>query len=522
MAMNNYSYTVHVIRRRKVIGLNNMGITYFEGVANVEFRLTEWIIEADITKIQTAMEAGLISSEELVQVYIDRMNKYDSNIHSILEINPDAIEIARALDKERKEQGSRGSLHGIPILLKDNIDTGDVMHTSAGSVALAGSFAAKDSFVAAKLRMAGAVLLGKANMSEWSNFMSSQMPMGFSSRGGLVLNPYGPGEVFVAGSSSGPAAAIAANLAAASIGTETAGSITFPASQHSLVGIKPTVGLVSRTGVIPISVSQDTPGPIARTVTDAAIILGALTGVDGKDAATFSSVEHLYEDYTPFLDKSFIRQARIGVPRHYYKYLDAERLAIMEAAIKTLENEGATIIDPVTLHVEQNNWNNDVICYEFKEGLNQYLSQLADSVPIHSLEDLIEYNNNHAEIALKYGQDTLIRAEESTLTEASYEQKKQEYKELSLQQGIDYVIDKYSLDALLLPGNVDGLYIAARLGYPLITVPAGYALQAVTDGEPVKAPFGVVFSGKAYSEPTLIAIAYGFEQATHHRVPPQL
>lgn len=499
-----------------------------KGVVSVEIHLQDWIIEADITRMQAAMESGLISSEDLVKVYIDRMSQYDSSINSILEINPEAIEIARALDEERKEKGSRGSLHGIPILLKDNIDTGDAMHTSAGSVALAESFATRDSFVAAKLRSAGAVLLGKANMSEWSNFMSSQMPAGFSSRGGLVLNPYGPGEVFVAGSSSGPAAAVAANLALASIGTETAGSITYPASQHSLVGIKPTVGLVSRTGVIPISVSQDTPGPIARTVTDAAIILGALTGVDDKDAATFSSEKHLRADYTPFLDKSFIRKARIGIPRHYYKHLDAERLAIMEAAILTLKNEGATIIDPVTLHVEQNNWNNDVICYEFKQGLNQYLSQLADSVPIHSLQDLIAYNNNHAEIALQYGQDTLTRSEETTLNEASYGQKKLEYKELALEQGIDYVIDQYHLDALMLPGNVDGLYIAARLGYPLITVPAGYALQKDSntdrdgDGEPLQAPFGVVFSGKAFSEPTLISIAYGFEQATHHRIPPQL
>lgn len=258
-------------------------------------KLQEWIIEADIIKMQEALEAGLITSEDIVQVYLERIHKYDTDINSILEINPETIQIARALDKERAEKGSRGSLHGIPIVLKDNIDTADKMHTSAGSVALAGSIAAKDSFVAAKLRLAGAILLGKANMSEWSNFMSSTMPAGYSSRGGLVLNPYGPGTVFVSGSSSGPAAAVAANLAAAAIGTETAGSIIGPASQHALVGIKPTVGLVSRTGVIPISVSQDTPGPIARTVTDAAIILGALTGVDANDSATFSSKNTLIQ-----------------------------------------------------------------------------------------------------------------------------------------------------------------------------------------------------------------------------------
>ncbi|MEK4036847.1 amidase family protein [Paenibacillus sp. FSL L8-0493] len=487
-------------------------------------KLQEWIIETDIIKMQEALEAGLINSEDIVQVYLERIHKYDIDINSILEINPETIQIARALDKERAEKGSRGSLHGIPIVLKDNIDTADKMHTSAGSVALAGSIAAKDSFVAAKLRLAGAILLGKANMSEWSNFMSSTMPAGYSSRGGLVLNPYGPGTVFVSGSSSGPAAAVAANLAAAAIGTETAGSIVGPASQHALVGIKPTVGLVSRTGVIPISVSQDTPGPIARTVTDAAIILGALTGVDANDSATFSSEKYANTDYTSSLDKSFIRQARIGIPRHYYKHLDAERLAIMEAAILTLKNEGATIVDPVTVHVEQQNWNNDVICYEFKKGLNQYLAQVDDSVPIHSLQELIAYNERHAEIALQYGQDTLTRSQEVTLTEEAYEEKRQEYKELALEQGIDYVLEQYSLDAILLPGDVDGMYIAARLGYPLVTVPAGYVSQGIidADGDSTRGPFGVVFSGKAYSEPTLIALAYGFEQATYHRIPPQL
>jgi amidase len=223
--------------------------------------LKDWIIEADIASMQAAMETGSVTSEELVHVYLERINKYDSTINSILEINPDAIQIAKDLDKERKESGSRGNLHGIPILLKDNIDTHDNMHTSAGSIALADSYAAKDSFVAAKLRAEGVVLLGKTNMSEWSNFMSSSMPAGYSSRGGQVLNPYGPGEMFVSGSSSGSAAAVAANLGAASIGTETAGSIVGPASQHYVVGIKPTVGLVSRAGIIPISSSQDTPGP---------------------------------------------------------------------------------------------------------------------------------------------------------------------------------------------------------------------------------------------------------------------
>ncbi|MEK3719795.1 amidase family protein [Paenibacillus sp. FSL H8-0034] len=486
--------------------------------------LHEWIIEADLTQLQAAMESGSITSEELVQAYLDRIHKYDPSINSILEINPDALQIARSLDQERRDNGGRGSLHGIPILLKDNIDTQDNLHTSAGSVALAGSFAAADACIASKLRSAGAVLLGKANMTEWSNFMSSRMPAGYSSRGGFVLNPYGAGELFISGSSSGSAAAVAANLCAAAIGTETAGSIVGPACQTSLVGIKPTVGLISRAGIIPISSSQDTPGPIARTVTDAAMILGACTGIDEKDSATLPSENRSFSDYTPFLDASFLRSARIGIPRYYYRHLDEERLAIMEAVITTLIHEGVTIVDKVTLHVEQNNWNNDVITYEFKKGLNDYLSQLADSVPIHSLKELIAYNEKHAEIALQFGQDTLIRSEENTLTEQTYLIKKQAYSELPLQQGIDYAIDTHSLDALLLPGDVDGMYIAARLGYPLITVPAGYSVNGSidADGDSTKGPFGVVFSGKAWSEPTLIKIAYGFEQATFHRAPPLL
>lgn len=490
----------------------------------MSINLKEWMIEADITRLQAALESGSITSEQLVQAYLDRIDRYDPGINAILEINPNALQIARALDRERQEQGSRGRLHGIPILLKDNIDTHDKMHTSAGSIALADSIAASDAFVASKLRSAGAILLGKANMTEWSNFMSSTMPAGYSSRGGLVLNPYGPGEIFVSGSSSGSAAAVAANFAAAAIGTETAGSIVGPASQHFLVGIKPTVGLISRAGIIPISSSQDTPGPIARTVSDAAIILGALTGIDNNDAATLSSENHFLADYTPFLEPGFLKRARIGIPRHYYEHLDPERLAIMEKAIELLRSKGATIVDPVTLYVEQQAWNNDVICYEFKKGLNQYLSKLSPSSPIHSLDQLIEYNKSQAEAALQYRQDTLIRSQETALTEEAYLQKKQEYSEQALREGIDDVLDRNDLDALMLPGDIDGMYIAARLGYPLITVPAGYSYHGVIDrdGDSTKGPFGVVFSGKAFSEPTLIQIAYGFEQAAQRRFPPLL
>lgn len=485
--------------------------------------IEQWLMEADIKAMQAAMEAGEIRSVELVRVYLERIGKVDPLVNAVLEINPDAMEIARVLDKERATRGSRGPLHGIPMMLKDNIDTGDRMHTSAGSVALAESIAAEDAFIAARLRAAGVVILGKANMTEWSNFMSTRMPAGYSSRGGQVINPYGEG-LFVSGSSSGSAAATAAGFAAATIGTETAGSIVGPASQHNVVGIKPTVGLLSRAGIIPISRSQDTPGPIARSVADAAIVLGAMTGVDERDPAMRAEERRAYADYTPFLDADFLKQARIGIPRHYYKHLDTERLALMEEAIHDLKRAGATVIDPVELYIEQLPWNNDVITYEFKQGINAYLSQLPPSASVRSLSQLIAYNEQRADVAAKYGQDVLELSEANTLTEEEYKSKKREYSELARTRGIDHVLEEHRLDALMLPGDVDGMYIAARLGYPLISVPAGFVKTGTidADGDPTKGPFGVVFSAGAYSEPTLIKIAYGYEQATRHRCPPPL
>ncbi|KIL34356.1 amidase [Cohnella kolymensis] len=489
--------------------------------------IEEWIVEKDISALQTAMQEGIVSSEDLVQACLQRIRKYDRKINSVLEINPDAIEMARSLDEERQAKGSRGPLHGIPILLKDNIDTHDKMHTSAGSLALAESIAPEDSFVAAQLRAAGAVLLGKANMTEWANYMSSTMWSGYSSRGGLVLNPYGPGELFIGGSSSGSGASIAANLAVAAIGTETSGSIISPASQNFLVGIKPTIGLVSRSGIIPITHSQDSAGPMARTVADAAIILGALTGVDERDPATLSSVGRSYRDYSQFLDASFLQQARIGIPRFYYKDLDEARLAIVEEAIRTLKEKGATIVDPVQLpFCENTEWDWEVLRYEFKKNLNDYLAGLPEAVPVHSLADVIAFNERYAERALKYGQDILIRSEETsgTLTEQEYLDSKTKNIEISRSQGIDHVLQAHQLDALLFLGNEEGADLAARAGYPVITVPGGYAATGVIseDGRTSKGPQGITFVGTEYSEPTLIKIAYGFEQATKHRFPPKL
>ncbi|RKP57409.1 amidase [Cohnella endophytica] len=491
----------------------------------LDFTREDWIAEADIASLQTAMEADEISSVDLVKAYLKRIEKYDPRINSILELNPEALEIAKRLDQERREKGIRGPLHGIPILLKDNIDTNDRMHTSAGSITLAESIATRDSFVAEKLRSAGAVLLGKTNMTEWANFMSSTMWSGYSSRGGQVLNPYGPGELFVGGSSSGSGAAIAASFAAAAVGTETSGSIISPSCQHLLVGIKPTIGLISRSGIIPITISQDTAGPMARTVSDAAILLGAMTGKDEKDPATISD-ERSLRDYTPFLDADYLKQATIGIPRYDMKDLDEARLEIVEAAIRILREQGATIVDPVSLPCDGTEWRWDVLRCEFKKALNDYLGALPDEVPVHSLGEVVAYNERHSDKALKYGQDTLISSEETsgTLTEQAYLDAVEQNKTMAGEKGIDYALKEHKLDALLFLGAEYGADLAARAGYPSITVPGGFAETGVIEpgGYTSKGPQGITFVGKAFSEPTLIKIAYGFEQATKHRFPPRL
>lgn len=485
-----------------------------------------WIVEATISDMQDALKQGWITSAELVQLYLERIELYDGQLHSILEVNPDALQIAQDLDQERSAKKVRGMLHGIPVLLKDNIDTGDKLHTSAGSISLADSYAAKDSFVAEKLRQAGAVILGKTNMTEWANFMSASMWAGYSSRKGLTLNPYGPGELFIGGSSSGSGAAVAANLAAAAIGTETSGSIISPSSQNSLVGIKPTMGLVSRSGIIPITYTQDTAGPMARTVADAVILLGAITGADDQDEVTNIDPQHRIKDYTEFLDAGYLKQARIGIPRHYYKHLDRDRLDIVESAIQVLREQGAVIIDPVDLPCQNTKWDANVLRYEFKKYVNDYLANVDSSLPVHSLADVIAYNEAHADRALKYGQGTLIWAEETsgTLTEQEYLESRQKNREMAGTRGIDQVLQEFQLDALLFLGNEYGPDLAARAGYPSITVPGGYAENGVIapGGYMTKGPQGITFIGTAYSEPVLIKLAYGFEQATRHRVAPKL
>jgi amidase len=475
-----------------------------------------WLNEATIEDIQYKMETGDLTSKELVMLYLKRIAEFDQKINSILEVNPDAIHIATALDVERKTKGARGPLHGIPVLIKDNIDTNDKMHTSAGSLALQNSIAEKDSFVASQLRKAGAVILGKTNMTEWANFMTIGMPSGYSSRGGQVQNPYGLGKFDVGGSSSGSGAAIASNFATVSVGTETSGSILSPASQNSLVGIKPTVGLISRTGIIPISHSQDTAGPMARTVKDAAYLLTALAGKDDNDPITQTNSTECAIDYASALESSGTSSFRVGVARNvYFDYLCDEKREILHNAILKLQELGMSVIDEVSIPSTQVKWSYDVLTYEFKSDLNNYLNNLHPSIKIRSLEDVIRFNRDHKEKTLKYGQKLLIESQNTSgsLKEKEYIDALEFDHYHSTQQGIDYTLSEHSLDALVFPNNY-GAAIPAKAGYPSITVPAGYT----KDGEPV----GITFTGTAFSELTLLKIAYAYEQATKYRLAPKL
>ncbi len=479
----------------------------------------EWLLEATIDEMQEKLEKGEVSSKELVLMYLHRIAQKDKNgpaINSVLEVNPDAVQIAAALDAERKLKGSRGPLHGIPVLIKDNIDTADKMHTSAGSLALKESVAKEDSYVAEALRKAGAVILGKTNMTEWANFMTEEMPSGYSSRGGQVLNPYGPGNFDVGGSSSGSGAAIASNFAAVAVGTETSGSILSPASQNSLVGIKPTVGLISRRGIIPIAHSQDTAGPMARTVRDAVYLLDVLAGNDDRDPAVQNNPESDYTEFAGFLDENGLKGKRIGIAREvYFDYLSGDKLEVMNHAVEQLKALGAEVVDPVEIPSTKNNWKYDVLTYEFKADLNAYLRGVAPHIKVKSLADVIAFNLENSEAALKYGQTILEEAEKTsgTLTEEAYISSLEDDVYFSTEQGIDHVLKEHNLDAIVTPNNF-GAGIPAKAGYPSITVPAGYSLE----NEPV----GITFTGTAFSEAGLISMAYAFEQGTKVRKSPLL
>ncbi|HZG86617.1 amidase family protein [Paenibacillus sp.] len=483
-----------------------------------EAMLFDGLEEATIDDLQRGMDAGVVSSKELVLQYIQRIAALDKNgprLNAVLEINPDALVIAEAMDRERAVRGPRGPLHGIPVLLKDNIETGDRMHTSAGALALADSYAPRDAFVAGKLRQAGAVLLGKANMSELAKFVSLRMPNGYSSRGGVVRNPYGPGLFDVGGSSSGSAAAVSANLTAVALGTETLGSIINPSVENSIVGLNPTIGLVSRDGLVPLAPTHDTVGPMTRTVADAAALLGAIAGFDERDDATRIGLGRAVADFRPYLREDGLRGARIGIPKNaHYPDLRGEEKRLLERELGVIEKLGAVLVEIEDLsRLERQEWDLTVLIYEFKPAFNHYLSRLGPHVPVHSLKDLIAFNRMHNPGVALYGQHLLIEAERTsgTLTEPEYILTKMRDLENSRRSGIDAFVEKYRLDAILSPGHT-GVAAPAKAGYPSITVPAGYR----ADGK----PFGLTFTSRAFSEPTLFRIAYAYEQATMHRKSP--
>lgn len=479
-------------------------------------KTTFTIEETTISEIQQAFENGELTSVELVQAYLDRIERYDRNgpkINSVLSLNPDALKIAAELDEMRGQDG-QGALYGIPVLLKDNIDTVDAMPTTAGTLALKENFAREDAFIAARLRNAGAIILGKVNMSEWAYFMTENVPSGFSNLGGQVLNPYGI-DVFeagsVGGSSSGTGASIASNFAVVGIGTETSGSILSPSSANSLVGIKPTVGLISRTGIIPIAESQDTAGPMARTVADAAITLGVLTGVDEQDPATLDNETKALTDYTPHLKMDGLKGARIGVDRAFLSEIGKEVRILMEQAIVELAELGAVIVE---VEIPQSDSPSDVLWFEFKRGVNHYLSKVSSDVPVKSLEDVIAFNKENPKERMKFGQVELEKAQalSDDPNDPTYVFHREKDIRISRSEGIDAVMDAHKLDALLFENN-NGAALPAKAGYPSITVPAGYTSTGL--------PAGVTFSAKAYSEPKLIELAYSYEQATKKRRAPR-
>src|SRR5688572_8451739 len=493
-----------------------------------EFELDEF----SISDLQDGMRSGRFTARSLVKKYLDRIDDVDKSgpaINSVIEINPDAPSIAELLDRERKEKGLRGPLHGIPILIKDNIDTADRMMTTAGSLALVGARPAQDAFVAKKLRDAGAVILGKTNLSEWANFRSTKSSSGWSARGGQTRNPYAL-ERNPCGSSSGSGVAVAANLCAGAVGTETDGSIVCPSSANSLVGIKPTLGIVSRAGIIPIAHSQDTAGPMTRTVRDAAIILGALAGVDPRDDATNAGRGKSVADYTQFLDKDGLRGMRLGVARKHFGF--NERVdKLMEERLAEMKKLGAVLVDPADIPTagKFDDSEFEVLLYEFKADLNKYLAGLGPQAPVRSLKDVIAFNEKNRDREMPYfGQDIMIKAEaKGPLTSKPYIQALRKNHLLTRAQGIDFVMRKHRLDAMVAPtggpawptdwvngDHFTGGYSSASAvaGYPHITVPAGYVFDL---------PVGISFFAGAFSEPKLIKIAYAFEQATKARRPPR-
>jgi len=488
--------------------------------------------EITIGELQDGMKSGKFTARSIAEKYLARIAAVDKSgpmVNSVIETNPDALEIAEALDKERKEKGVRGPLHGIPVLIKDNIATADRMQTTAGSLALVGSKPPADAFIAQKLRAAGAVILGKTNLSEWANIRSNHSISGWSGRGGQTKNPYAL-DRNPCGSSSGTGAGISANLATIGIGTETDGSIVCPSSANGLAGIKPTVGLVSRSRIIPISHSQDTAGPMCRTVRDAAILLGALTGMDPSDRATAASDGKSFQDYTQFLNADGLRGARIGVLRKAFGFNPAVD-KLMDGALEVMKKQGATLVDPVEIETSGKFGETEFLgfMYELKADLNAYLAWLGPNAPVKTLKDVIEFNEKNAAKEMPYfGQENFLKAEEKgPLSAKEYVEAMAKNRELAGKQGIDATMDKHKLDAIVAPTggpawltdivNGDSFgggssEFAAVAGYPNVNVVAGFSYGL---------PVGISFFGRAWSEPVLIKLAYAFEQATKFRKAPR-
>jgi amidase len=491
--------------------------------------------EVSLADIGAGLQKGKWTSARLVELYLARIQAIDRNgpqINSVLALNPDAASMAAQLDGERKSGHLRGSLHGIPILIKDNIETSDHTSTTAGSLALADWRAPQDAFVAARLRAAGAIVLGKTNLSEWANFRSTHATSAWSGRGGQTKCPYAL-DRNPSGSSSGSGAATAASLCAAAIGSETDGSVTSPSSINSLAGIKPTVGLVSRSGIIPISASQDTAGPMARTVRDVAILLSVMAGPnsisDPQDPATAASQGKAQPDYTRFLDPNGLRGARLGIARKFFEN-NAPMDAFLNGCIDSLKKAGAEVIDPADLatHGQLDAPEQQVLLYEFKDGINRYLARLPSGSPARTLQDLIAFNEKNRDREMPFfAQELFIQAQaKGPLTDAAYIKARADCVRLSRQEGIDALLAKYKLDAIVsltsgpacLIDHVDGdadtggcTTPAAVAGYPHITVPAGFYRGL---------PIGLSFFGAAWSEPTLFKLAYGWEQQMNARRKP--
>ena len=529
--MKRRSFLKNTTATEALLSVNACNSQVDEGQSTVDIHDEFTLKERTISELTAAYQKGTLTCEQVARLYLKRIKTIDEQgpaLNSVIEINPDATTIARKLDVELQNGTKRGPLHGIPIMLKDNVDTAGKMMTTAGSLALEGNFAKENSWVAQQLEEAGALIIGKTNLSEWANFRSTRSSSGWSGRGGQTRNPYildrNP-----CGSSSGSGVAVSANMCVGAIGTETNGSIACPSSINGIVGIKPTVGLVSRSGIVPIAHSHDTAGPMTRTIADAATILGAITGKDEKDPYTKKREGKSFSDYTQFINGGSLDGKRIGLAMQFSGFHSGVDLLIQQA-VDDLKHLGATVVemDKDDLNGKSGKDAYTVLLYEFKHDLNKYLEACNSSIKVRSLKDLIKFNEDHSEAEMPFfGQEILIAAQErGDLNSEEYRSALENVLKSNGPDGIDRVLDKYSLDVIIAPTGspswpidvINGDHFiggssspAARSGYPNITVPMGY-IHCL--------PVGISFFAEAFSEPKIINIAYLYEQATKHRKPP--